>query len=87
MLQRRMRRHLTSATFIAAVIDGFESVLSCEAQVKGIMSPLIEAGVWGIPALWIVREPGVSEGGIIRTALTLAAVDARPVPPWSRLGA
>jgi hypothetical protein len=64
MLQRRMRKHLTSATFIAAVIDGVGS-FGYGAQVKGVMTPLIEAFLWGMYTLSIVREPGPSEGGVV----------------------
>src|SRR5687768_6625066 len=84
MLQRHMRKHLTSATFIAAVIDGFGS-LGCGAQMKGVMSPLIEAFLWGMHTLSIVWEPGASEGGVVPTMLV--AVGARVGPVRGRPGA
>jgi hypothetical protein len=73
-----MRKHLTSAIFIAAVIDGVGS-FGYGAQVKGVMTPLIEAFLWGMYTLSIVWEPGASEGGVVWTTLVFVGACFSPV--------
>src|SRR5206468_8851753 len=97
MLRRRARMHLTSTTFIAAVIDGSEhAFLVTEPQVKGVTTPLIGAfnGVVifcaSFGSVFLVKEVSSVQGARWLLLLLVAMLFglglvreavAQPVPP------